>query len=294
MSEPEDGAESTPASESPPQEPPAAEAPPQESPPAQEVAAQESPPQEAAAQESSPQEPPAQEAAGQDDPGAATVEAGEDDELCGCGCGENLEGDEDEGDEGGLISSVDDGGAGGDWAGQMFSCPIDTTAGITSDIGFRAFTDQNGVRRRQCHKALDIGTHRRVGLVVRSIFDGVIRNVWRSFGGYGLAIYVDHGERGGMGLRSFYAHLSRIDVEEGAQVTRGQQIGLSGQSGVARGAPHLHFAIHRYAPGTDPDWRSREAVSIDPRPYLCDPLRARLDERRARRPVRFTPRCRMG
>lgn len=37
----------------------------------------------------------------------------------------------------------------------------------------------------------------------------------------------------------YYAHLSRIDVHPGEQVTRGQQLGLSGQ---AAGVAHLHFA----------------------------------------------------
>ncbi|MGF1432410.1 M23 family metallopeptidase [Kitasatospora sp. LaBMicrA B282] len=39
-----------------------------------------------------------------------------------------------------------------------------------------------------------------------------------------------------------YAHLSRLDVEEGQRVTAGQRLGASGMTGNATG-PHLHFEI---------------------------------------------------
>ena len=55
---------------------------------------------------------------------------------------------------------------------------------------------------------------------------------------YGNCVIVDHG----MGLQSLYAHLSSIDVMQGMTVTRDQQLGLSGQTGLA-GGDHLHFAM---------------------------------------------------
>ena len=55
---------------------------------------------------------------------------------------------------------------------------------------------------------------------------------------YGNCVIVDHG----MGLQSLYAHLSSIDVTQGMTVTRDQQLGLSGQTGLA-GGDHLHFAM---------------------------------------------------
>lgn len=52
-------------------------------------------------------------------------------------------------------------------------------------------------------------------------------------------------------LFAFYAHLSRIDVEPGQLVTRGQQIGLTGSSGNAAGMSgadkHLHFEVRSVA-----------------------------------------------
>jgi murein DD-endopeptidase MepM/ murein hydrolase activator NlpD len=54
----------------------------------------------------------------------------------------------------------------------------------------------------------------------------------------GNCVMIDHG----MGLMSISMHLSRIDVKPGEQVTRGQQVGLSGATGRVTG-PHLHWAI---------------------------------------------------
>lgn len=56
---------------------------------------------------------------------------------------------------------------------------------------------------------------------------------------YGNCVMVDHG----FGLMSLYAHLSRIDVEPGQTVRRGQVFGRTGQTGLA-GGDHLHFSIY--------------------------------------------------
>ncbi len=55
---------------------------------------------------------------------------------------------------------------------------------------------------------------------------------------YGNCVILDHG----LGLTSLYAHLSSLDVSEGAEVARGDVLGLSGTTGLA-GGDHLHFAI---------------------------------------------------
>jgi murein DD-endopeptidase MepM/ murein hydrolase activator NlpD len=55
---------------------------------------------------------------------------------------------------------------------------------------------------------------------------------------YGNAIILDHG----CGLSSMYAHLSRMDVQPGQEVTKGQALGITGSTGLA-GGDHLHFSI---------------------------------------------------
>jgi murein DD-endopeptidase MepM/ murein hydrolase activator NlpD len=60
----------------------------------------------------------------------------------------------------------------------------------------------------------------------------------RYLGIYGNAVVIDHG----YGLMTLYGHLSSINVAEGQRVTRGEEVGRSGDTGLA-GGDHLHFAV---------------------------------------------------
>jgi murein DD-endopeptidase MepM/ murein hydrolase activator NlpD len=64
------------------------------------------------------------------------------------------------------------------------------------------------------------------GRVLRTGEDGI----------YGRFIVLDHGQ----GYQTVYAHASAILVERGANVRRGEVIGLTGSTGRST-APHLHF-----------------------------------------------------
>ncbi len=55
---------------------------------------------------------------------------------------------------------------------------------------------------------------------------------------YGKTIVLDHG----MGLASLYSHLSEIKVTIGADLKKGETIGITGQTGLA-GGDHLHFGV---------------------------------------------------
>jgi murein DD-endopeptidase MepM/ murein hydrolase activator NlpD len=64
---------------------------------------------------------------------------------------------------------------------------------------------------------------------------------------YGLYVIVDHGD----GLKTLYAHLSRIDVSVGQSVGQGEQLGVAGSTGYSTGV-HLHFEVHLNGKRIDP------------------------------------------
>ncbi len=76
------------------------------------------------------------------------------------------------------------------------------------------------------------------GTPVYATGDGVVVKTDFKFTGYGNEIIIDHG----FGYRTRYAHLSRIDVGEGVQIRRGDQIGAVGSTGKSTG-PHLHYEV---------------------------------------------------
>jgi murein DD-endopeptidase MepM/ murein hydrolase activator NlpD len=55
---------------------------------------------------------------------------------------------------------------------------------------------------------------------------------------YGNTVIVDHG----LGLQTLYAHLSSVEVKVGDAVEKGQQLGRTGNTGLAIG-DHLHFEV---------------------------------------------------
>jgi biotin carboxyl carrier protein len=63
----------------------------------------------------------------------------------------------------------------------------------------------------------------------------------------GNAVILDHG----LGLFSYFAHLSEIQVEEGDLVRQGQVVGLVGATGRVTG-PHLHWAVRLVGTRVDP------------------------------------------
>lgn len=118
---------------------------------------------------------------------------------------------------------------------------------LTSTFGYR--TDPiNG--RRAFHPALDIAAA--PGKPVLATADAVVTKAGRS-GGLGKAVYLSHG----FGIATRYAHLSKIAVEAGQQVRRGDVIGYVGNSGRSTGY-HLHYEVHV------------DGKAVDPRGYLRD------------------------
>lgn len=104
---------------------------------------------------------------------------------------------------------------------------------INNEYGFRR--NPFGGRSYEFHAGMDIDGDR--GDIIVAPANGVIvKASWQ--GGYGRLIEIDHGN----GLTTRYGHLSRIEVEVGDTVTRGQLIGLVGSTGRSTG-PHLHYEL---------------------------------------------------
>lgn len=107
-----------------------------------------------------------------------------------------------------------------------------TRGWITSDFGLRR-SPLTG--RRQLHEGIDVASP--YGSPVVATGDGVITFAGR-WGGLGQKVVIDHG----YGLTTVYGHNSRLAVQEGDRVRRGQIIAAVGSSGRSTG-PHLHYEV---------------------------------------------------
>ena len=82
-----------------------------------------------------------------------------------------------------------------------------------------------------------------MGNPIRAACDGVV-TMAQVLGGYGNYIVIDHGrDENGELLTTGYAHLSAIDVSVGQYISKGQNIGSAGSTGLSTG-PHLHFQTY--------------------------------------------------
>jgi murein DD-endopeptidase MepM/ murein hydrolase activator NlpD len=104
---------------------------------------------------------------------------------------------------------------------------------INNEFGYRR--NPFGGRSYEFHAGLDIDGDR--GDIVAAPANGIVsKSGWE--GGYGNMIEIDHGN----GLTTRYGHLSKIGVQIGDTIQRGQLIGLIGSTGRSTG-PHLHYEL---------------------------------------------------
>ncbi len=112
-------------------------------------------------------------------------------------------------------------------------------------------TDGFGMRRnpfngegREVHEGLDIAVD--FGTPVTTTADGLVIYA-APHAGYGNLVIVYHSN----GITSRYGHLSRISVEAGQRVRRGDQVGNVGSTGRSTG-PHVHYEIRENDQSVDP------------------------------------------
>ncbi len=76
------------------------------------------------------------------------------------------------------------------------------------------------------------------GTPIRAVAAGIVKIV-QPFNVLGGTVAIDHGQ----GLETMYLHMSKLNVEVGARVNKGDVIGYVGATGRANG-PHLHWVIY--------------------------------------------------
>ena len=122
-----------------------------------------------------------------------------------------------------------------------YAWPCNGIRWITSKFGGRQSPGGIGSTN---HKGVDIGTPS--GTPVLAAKSGTV--TWASWnGGYGNCVIISHGK----GNSTLYGHLSGYNVSVGDQVTQGQVVAYSGNTGNSTG-PHLHFGVMENDTWVDP------------------------------------------
>ena len=133
----------------------------------------------------------------------------------------------------------------------MLAWPLPSSYGrsrITSYFGHR---EQPVAGASTYHRAIDIGVP--IGTSVYAAADGyVVTTGYSSI--RGNYIMVKHADN----LYTFYQHLKSVAVPAGRNVSKGQTIAYSGNTGIGSG-PHLHFEVR-----TSPNYGSE----VNPLKYL--------------------------
>ena len=124
----------------------------------------------------------------------------------------------------------------------------------------------NGTPR--AHQGIDLATPE--GYRVYAVENGTIVGTNQAFDGYGFTITLKLETTDELnGKFAFYSHCDRVDVKVGQKVKAGEQIGLSGDTGNAKGMTtiekggHLHFELRtKQSLGKGLEGR------LDPLPYI--------------------------
>ena len=129
---------------------------------------------------------------------------------------------------------------------MQFLYPLIGTQGtITSLFGYR---DDIGDVGSSNHMGVDIAAAE--GTPIDAVMGGTV-TVAGSYGGYGNAVVIDHGN----GLQTLYGHMLNVGTSVGSQVGAGSVIGYVGSTGYSTGN-HLHISV------------IQDGNFIDPLPYL--------------------------
>jgi len=119
---------------------------------------------------------------------------------------------------------------------------VPTTGRFSGRFGYRK-DPILGIRKMHC--GVDISN--KIGTPVIAPADGVVCFTGK-LTGYGIVMKIDHG----YGITTVYAHLSRIYVEPGQEVSRYDLIAAIGNTGRTVG-PHLHYEVRIAGKAVNPE-----------------------------------------
>ena len=138
-----------------------------------------------------------------------------------------------------------------------------------------SYTSQFGVRSdpfvgsARMHAGVDLRGP--IGTPIYATADGVVGRAERA-GGYGNLVELEHGK----GIATRYGHLSKILVNPGDRIRRGQLIALMGSTGRSTGS-HLHYEVRM------------DGHAVNPIPFLQTADYLLTTQDRALQPVAFAP-----
>jgi murein DD-endopeptidase MepM/ murein hydrolase activator NlpD len=127
------------------------------------------------------------------------------------------------------------------WQGK-FIVPVNGHK--STPFGIRRY--RNG-KKQGIHKGIDYSAP--LGAPVMAANDGVVALTAEDFKLHGKTVVINHGQ----GVCTLYLHLSKILVQPGQKVKKGEVIAKVGSTGVATG-PHLHYACYVGDIAVNPAW----------------------------------------
>jgi len=114
----------------------------------------------------------------------------------------------------------------------------------------------NGKPTGEIHAGID--QRSAAGLPVHAVAGGAVK-IAQTFAVLGGTVALDHGQ----GLETMYLHMSKLVVEPGAQVKKGEVIGYVGATGRANG-PHLHWVVYVNGVAVNPQqWVALKACGAE-------------------------------
>ena len=121
------------------------------------------------------------------------------------------------------------------------------TSKVTDKFGWRSHPIK---KKKVFHKGIDLKA--KMNTAVLAPADGIVEYAgFNKNSGFGNLVIIIHN----YGFKSYYAHLNKIKVKFGDVISKGQEIALTGNSGLSSG-PHLHYEV-RYV-----------GISIDPANFI--------------------------